>query len=129
MRLQGSNAEGKPWAVAIEKPITDSREVQSILPLSNTGLATSGDYRNYFEHDGLRYSHTIDPRSGKPISHQLASVTVFAESAADADGLATAMLVLGPVEGPALARRLGAEALFLVRTPTGFDAIETTATN
>lgn len=129
MRVQGSNAQGKPWAVAIEKPITDSREVQSILPLSNTGLATSGDYRNYFEHDGLRYSHTIDPRSGKPISHQLASVTVFAESAADADGLATAMLVLGPVEGPALARRLGAEALFLVRTPTGFDAIETTAPN
>ena len=129
MRVYGSNAEGKPWAVAIEKPISDGREVQSILRLSDTGLATSGDYRNYFEHEGLRYSHTIDPRTGKPIAHQLASVTVFDDSAADADGLATALLVLGPMEGPALARRLGIEALFLLRTPNGFDTIRTAATN
>jgi thiamine biosynthesis lipoprotein len=129
MRVQGSNAEGKPWAVAIEKPITDGREVQSILRLSNTGLATSGDYRNYFQHDGQRYSHTIDPRNGKPISHQLASVTVFDDSAADADGLATALLVLGPEQGPALAGRLGIDALFILRTPTGFDAVRTTTTN
>ena len=129
LRVQGLNAEGKEWAIAIEKPITDGREVQSILRMTNTGLATSGDYRNYFAHDGLRYSHTIDPRNGKPITHKLASVTVFDESAADADGLATALLVLGPVDGPALAETLGINAFFLLRTPDGFETIRTAGAN
>lgn len=129
LRVQGLNAEGKKWAIAIEKPITDGREVQSILRMTNTGLATSGDYRNYFEHDGLRYSHTIDPRSGRPITHNLASVTVFDESAADADGLATALLVLGPVDGPALAEKLGINAFFMLRTADGFETIRTAGAN
>ncbi len=129
LRVQGLNAEGKEWAIAIEKPITDGREVQSIIRMTNTGLATSGDYRNYFEHDGLRYSHTIDPRNGRPITHKLASVTVFDESAADADGLATALLVLGPVDGPALAETLGINAFFLLRTPDGFETIRTAGAN
>ena len=127
LRVQGSNANGKPWAVAIEKPVRDRREVHSVLNISDTGLATSGDYRNYFEHAGLTYSHTIDPRSGRPITHQLASVTVLHESAATADGLATALLVLGPEEGPALAAELGIEAIFLVRTPDGLKTTSTTS--
>lgn len=129
IRVQGLNAERKEWAIAIEKPITVGREVQSILRMTNTGLATSGDYRNYFEHDGLRYSHTIDPRNGRPITHKLASVTVFDASAADADGLATALLVLGPADGPALAEKLGIDALFLLRTPDGFETVRTDGTN
>ena len=129
LRVQGLNAESKEWAIAIEKPIAGDREVQSILRLTNTGLATSGDYRNYFEHDGLRYSHTIDPRNGKPITHELASVTVIDEFAADADGLATALLVLGPVDGPALAKKLGINAFFLLRTPDGFATIRTEGAN
>ncbi len=129
LRVQGMNGERKEWAIAIEKPITNGREVQSILRMTNTGLATSGDYRNYFEHDGLRYSHTIDPRNGKPITHTLASVTVFDESAADADGLATALLVLGPADGPALAEKLGINALFLLRDAGGFETIRTEGAN
>ena len=129
LRMQGLNAQRKEWAVAIEKPITDGREVQSILRMSDTGLATSGDYRNFFEHDGLRYSHTIDPRSGRPVTHGLASVTVFEASAANADGLATALLVLGPEDGIALAEELGLDALFLLRTQRGFESIRTEAVN
>ncbi|RME35803.1 MAG: FAD:protein FMN transferase, partial [Gammaproteobacteria bacterium] len=77
--------------------------------------ATSGDYRNYFEIGGVRYSHEIDPRTGWPVSHELAQVTVLAPDCMHADAWATALLVLGPQEGPALARRLGLKALFLVR--------------
>jgi thiamine biosynthesis lipoprotein len=123
LRVQGHNARGQAWAVAIEKPSPDGREIQSVLRISNTGLATSGDYRNYFEHAGLRYSHTIDPRSGRPVTHQLASVTVMHASAAKADGLATALLVLGSEDGLALATELGVEAIFLVRTAHGLETI------
>jgi len=123
IRVQGINSSGKDWAVAVEKPMPNGREVQTVLNISNTGLATSGDYRNYFEHDGLRYSHTIDPRNGRPVTHKLASVTVIHKSAAKADGLATALLVLGPKDGPNLARELGVEAVFLLRTPQGIEAL------
>lgn len=123
VRVQGLNSSGKEWAVAVEKPMPNGREVQTVLNISNTGLATSGDYRNYFEHDGSRYSHTIDPRTGRPVAHKLASVTVIHKSAARADGLATALLVLGPKDGPDLARKLGVEAIFLLRTPQGIEAL------
>lgn len=129
LRVQGHNATGKHWAVAIEKPTPNGRDVQSILHLSDTGLATSGDYRNYFEYDGQRYSHTIDPRTGRPVTHQLASVTVIHKSAATADGLATALLVLGPDDGQALAAELGIQAIFLLRTAQGLEAISSPAVN
>lgn len=129
LRVQGRNSSGQEWAVAIEKPMPDGREIHTILNISNTGLATSGDYRNYFEHDGLRYSHTIDPRTGRPVAHKLASVTVLHKSAAKADGLATALLVLGPKDGPNLAREIGVEAIFLVRTPQGIKTLASRAAN
>ena len=87
MRLSGTNPEGNPWRVAIELPSL-MPQVQQVVAVNNSAVATSGDYRNYFEKDGVRYSHTIDPRNGKPITHSLASVTVMADRCADAQDVA-----------------------------------------
>ncbi|MGB1310216.1 MAG: FAD:protein FMN transferase [Leucothrix sp.] len=95
IRANGIKPNQSLWRIAIEKPTTKERSIQQGLLLDNTGVATSGDYRNYFERNGKRYSHTINPETGKPITHQLASITVLHKSAMMADGLATAMMVLG----------------------------------
>ncbi|MFC6440936.1 FAD:protein FMN transferase [Bowmanella sp. JS7-9] len=95
MRLAGRKADGSEWRVAVEKPVTAERAVQEIISVGDNGIATSGDYRNYFEEDGLRYSHLIDPTTGKPIQHNLVSVTVVHPSCMTADGLATALMVMG----------------------------------
>jgi thiamine biosynthesis lipoprotein len=84
-------------------------------------MATSGDYRNFFEQGGKLYSHTIDPTTGRPVTHNLASVTVLAPRTEKADALATALLVLGPKAGPALAESLRIPALFIQRTPEGYE--------
>lgn len=115
-KLKGHNERGEPWAVAIEQPESGARSAAATLKLTGVGLSTSGDYRNFFELDGQRYSHEIDPRSGRPIRHYLASVTVIAGSAMQADGLATALLVLGPEAGYALAEREKLAALFVQRS-------------
>ena len=104
-------------------PGTD--DIERVLPLGDTGLATSGDYRRYFEYEGVRYSHEIDPATGAPIRHALASVTVLHASCMYADAYATGLLVLGPTRGPALARKLGLSVLFLVREGDGLAAIRT----
>ncbi|MGB5511636.1 MAG: FAD:protein FMN transferase, partial [Woeseiaceae bacterium] len=121
LTVRGFNAERKNWAIAIETPSTLMRRPHSVLRLTNTSVATSGDYRNYFEHNGVRYSHTIDARTGRPVSHRLAAVTVVDKSAAWADAMATALLVLGPEAGPALAENLGVAGFFLVRESGGFE--------
>ena len=72
MRLRGENANGEKWAIGIEMPVTDQRRPHTIVHLTDTAMATSGDYRNFFEKDGQRYSHTIDTRTGKPVTHTLA---------------------------------------------------------
>lgn len=120
-RARGEN-QGGPWRVGVERPDgpVDDRAVQEVVPLRDAALATSGDYRNYREQDGRRISHTIDPRTGRPIAHTLASVTVVAAGAGLADAWATALNVLGPDEGRALAEREGLAALFLVREAGGF---------
>ena len=115
LRVKGLNANGEPWSVAIERPSRDGRRVQTMLRLTDAAVATSGDYRNYFEHDGVRYSHTIDPRTGRPVKHEIASVTVIAKRAAQADAVATAMLVMGPQRGLAFAEREHIAAYFLLR--------------
>jgi len=125
LRVRGHNAEGLKWAVAIETPSTAKRVPHSVLRVTNTGVATSGDYRNFFDHDGRHYSHTIDARTGRPISHALAAVTVLNESAAYADAMATALLVLGPTEGPERAKELGVAAYFLIRDNTGIMEVST----
>ena len=127
LRALGNNPEGKHWRIAIETPGARQGAFQQILAATNVGVATSGDYRNYFEKDGRRYSHTIDPRSGRPIEHRLASVTVLAESAMQADGLATALMVMGPDKGQQLAEREGIAALFIIRHADGFKERHTSA--
>lgn len=125
LRASGHNARGQKWAIAIEAPLTSRRVPQAVIHVTDTGVATSGDYRNYFEHDGHRYSHTIDSRTGKPVAHNLAAVTVLNPSTAYADAMATALLVLGPEAGPALARKIDIAGYFLVREPSGIREITT----
>lgn len=126
MRMRGHNADDLGWAVAIEAPAVSQRAAQTILRITDRGVATSGGYRNFFEHEGKRYSHTIDARSGRPVSHSLAAVTVIDSSAAFADGMATALLVLGPEAGPALAEKLGIAGYFLVHGQAGTEEFTTT---
>lgn len=128
VRSRGNNPQGEGWKIGIEQPDADgARVVQAILRVHAAGVATSGDYRNYWEKHGVRYSHTIDPRTGRPIVHTLASVTVVHETAALADAWATALSVLGPDEGLALATELELAAYFLVRTRGGFETRTTPA--
>lgn len=121
LALAGLNSAGEPWRIAIETPTLLQGDVQKIVAVTDCGMATSGDYRNYFEKDGRRYSHTIDPRTGKPITHRLASVTVIAETSALADALATGFDVLGAERALIVANELGVPVFLLVR---GEDAFE-----
>jgi len=120
IKTRGINSNNKFWHIGIEKPLHDQRSVQTVITLNNTAMATSGDYRNYFEENGIRYSHTIDPSTGKPITHKLASVTVLHPSAMTADAMATALLVLGPERGFDLALKENLAALFIVRDKDNF---------
>jgi thiamine biosynthesis lipoprotein len=125
-RVRGHNAEERPWRVGIEKPDAGRGQAQEILRLTDMSVATSGDYRNYYARDGVRISHTIDPRTGRPISHGLASVTVLHAACMTADAWATALNVLGPVEGLALAEAKALPAMFIVRQQGGGFEVETT---
>lgn len=120
LKAVGHRPDGAPWRIAIEVPRDDRQVAQKIIPLDGLGVSTSGDYRNYFEKDGRRYSHTLDPATGAPIRHNLAAVTVVDESALRADGLSTLLLVLGPEEGRAYAERHGIAAFFVSREGQGF---------
>lgn len=119
MLASGLAAHGGPWRLGIERPDSSGGVVQDLVLAQDRALATSGDYRNYYERDGVRLSHTIDPRTGRPIAHALASVSVLHSTAALADGWATALNVLGPDDGLALANSHNLPALFLVRSPGG----------
>ena len=125
LRVSGHNAEQRKFAIAVEKPLQNNKMDYSVMRLSNVAIATSGDYRNFYEHDGQRYSHTIDPRTGHPVTHDLTGVTVITASTAYADAMATALLVLGPEDGHALAEQLDLASYFLVRTENGIEEIST----
>jgi FAD:protein FMN transferase len=118
VRTRGRNARGAPWLVAIEQPVAGPRRPRYVLPLSGLAVATSGDYRNFFERDGRRYSHEIDPASGHPIDQRLASVSVVAPTGAWADALGK-LIVLGPERGYACALEQDVAALFIVRQVDG----------
>lgn len=126
IRAKGVSARGDAWRVAVEKPLLEQRSVDRVVNLTNIAVATSGDYRNFFIENGVRYSHTIDPRTGRPISHALASVTVLHESAALADAWATALMVLGEKSGYELAQKLELPAYFLVSDGEAYSSLETT---
>ncbi len=120
---RGRRNDGRVWRVAIERPTEGIGTVHRVLELQDRAMATSGDYRNYYEIDGRRFSHTLDPRSGRPITHSLASVSVIHESATWADAWATALNVLGPEAGYALADAEGLAAYFIVgQGPEGFES-------
>lgn len=127
LRGRGHNRDGRPWRIGIERPASGERSVQAVIAIDNIAVATSGDYRNYFEQDGRRYSHTIDPRTGRPVDHALASVTVISPQTLHADGMATGLMVLGPDAGYTLAEREGLAAYFIVRTADGFSERQTAA--
>jgi len=126
LRLKGHNAEQQKFKVAIEKPMLNSEMSYTIMQLSDVSVATSGDYRNFFDEDGQRYSHSIDPRTGYPVNHDLTGVTVISRNTAFADAMATALMVLGPEDGHALAEKLRVAAYFLVRNESGIEEISTT---
>ena len=120
IKAAGVKPDGSAWRIAIEAPRDDQQVAQKVIALDGLGVSTSGDYRNYFEKEGRRYSHTLDPKTGAPITHRLASVTVIDPSAQRADGLSTLLMVLGPERGLAFADQHGIAAFFVVRQANGF---------
>ncbi len=127
VRARGLRADAADWRIAVETPMAGTRLIQSVVRLRDAAIATSGDYRNFFEHDGVRYSHTIDPRTGWPIAHDLGAASVIDESAIDADAWATALLVLGSERGLETAHREGLAANLIIRTDQGVEEIRTPA--
>lgn len=115
VRGRGAGTRGGPWRVALERPVTQGdSSLDRVIHLVDSSLATSGDYRNYFEKDGKRFSHTIDPHTGRPITHNLASVTVMDTSCMTADGLATGLNVLGAQEGMRQAEKFDLACIMIV---------------
>jgi thiamine biosynthesis lipoprotein len=119
MRVAGLSPRGDQWRIGVENP--DLLGGDSVpIRLGNIGVATSGDYRNYFEQDGVRYSHTIDPQTGRPITHNLASVTVLDPSCAFADAMATAFSVMGGDKTLKLAEQLKIPVYLIEKSADGF---------
>jgi thiamine biosynthesis lipoprotein len=120
VRARGHNPNGDPWRIGVESPVAGTREVYKVLALDGLAVATSGDYRNYFEKDGVRYCHILDPKSGRPVTHKLASVSVLGPSCTRADALATALVVMGPERGYNLAEQEKLAVLFIIKSDAGF---------
>jgi thiamine biosynthesis lipoprotein len=120
LKAAGKKLDGSPWRIALEEPRDDRQVAERIINVDGYGLSTSGDYRNYFEQGGRRFSHTFDARTGAPVSHTLASVTVINPSALMADGLSTLLLILGPERGWDYAEKHDIGAFFVIRADTGF---------
>jgi len=112
---RGTKSNDRPWRVGIESPLYDQRQLHMAIELNRHAMATSGDYRNYFEHEGKHYSHTIDPRTGRPVDHTLASVTVVTDNCMTADALATAIMVMGPNKGFQLAKEQNLAVFLMMR--------------
>lgn len=127
VRVNGRKPGGGAWRLAIEEPSEQARQVNKIVAMDQQAMATSGDYRNYYESDGQRYSHTIDPSTGRPVTNKLASVTVITEDSMTADALATAFTVMGYERAASLAARENIAAYFIVRGDDGFDVHQTPA--
>jgi thiamine biosynthesis lipoprotein len=122
LRGHGVKPDGMPWWVALETPPGGGAAGhETLVALHGLSVATSGDYRRYFDSEGRRYAHTLDPRTGYPASHALASVTVLHPQCMLADALSTALTVLGPEAGMVFARRHALAARFLIRRRGGFD--------
>ncbi|MFC5544283.1 FAD:protein FMN transferase [Marinobacter koreensis] len=127
VRVRGKKPGGETWRLAIEQPVTEGRQVNRVVALTDQAMATSGDYRNYYESDGKRFSHTINPETGRPITHHLASVSVITDDCMTADALATGFNVMGWQRASELATRENIPAYFIVRTDKGFETHQTPA--
>lgn len=127
MRVSGTKWNDRQWSIAIEKPLTQERAIQKLISIGNNAIATSGDYRNYYEEDGVRYSHLIDPIVGKPIQHNTVSVAVVHPSSMVADGLATAFNVMAFEKAFAVAQENDISALFIIEENGQFNEIMTSA--
>ena len=128
VRTLGTKPGELPWRIGLENPDSERREASKVLDLSsNESVASSGDYRNFFEVDGERFSHTISPQTGRPVQHDMATVTIMADSCRNADALATAILVLGPKEGYDWAVTQKVAAYLVRRTDNGPEIITTPA--
>jgi thiamine biosynthesis lipoprotein len=112
---RGLNASDKPWRVAIQKPTDTQNAVQAVVDINGHGISTSGSYRNYYELDGKRLSHVIDPQTGRPIEHNLVSVTVIAPTALEADTWDTGLMVLGPEKAKEVVRQEGLAVYMITR--------------
>lgn len=123
----GTKPGGEVWRIGLERPSPQGRALQLVLGLRDEAVATSGDYRNFFEQDGIRYSHTIDPTSARPVTHGLATVTVGANSCMEADALATAILVMGPKIGYDWAEEESIAAYLVEHSEGGFSEKMTSA--
>ena len=120
VKCKGVGHHGDPWRIGIETPKFERGEIQEILALDNISVATSGDYRNFIEYEGKYYSHTIDPTTGYPVTHNLKSITVAHPSAAHADAWATALLVLGPELALQIADQQQLPILMITREQSGY---------
>ena len=118
---KGLNKDNEIWQIGIENPDNNSDTIKRIIQLKDMAMATSGNYMNYFEKDGVRYSHTINPVTGKPIKHKLASVTVLDNSAMNADALATAFMVLGSEKALSLANNLEIAVYLIIKDGKSFE--------
>jgi len=125
LKAAGMRNNERPWRVGIEVPTDQKQVAQHVMPVINQAMLGSGDYRNYFEEKGVRYSHTIDPTTGRPIHHRLAAVHVIMDNATEADAWATALLVLGEQQGVELANNKGIAAIFVYRNNGEFDSLMT----
>jgi len=115
LKALGRKPDGSPWRIALEEPRDDRQVAERVIEVNGYGVSTSGDYRKYFEQGGKRYSHTFDARTGAPVLHNLASVTVIHPSAMMADGLSTLLLILGPEEAWDYAQKQGIGVFFVLR--------------
>ncbi|MEE9413617.1 MAG: FAD:protein FMN transferase [Methylococcales bacterium] len=127
LRAQGNNLANVAWKVGVEVPDHQLRQVYQAIQLVNEGIATSGDYRNYYELDGQQFAHTIDPVTARPVKHTLASVTVITNNSMQADGWATALMVLGVEKGLAVAEQQQLAVLFISRSSGSLTDRATTA--
>jgi thiamine biosynthesis lipoprotein len=115
VRTKGGKLDGQPWRIGLEQPPTHRRAVPPVMTVRDGCLATSGDYRNFFEWGGTTYSHAIDPRTGWPVRHDLAAVSVMGPSVTVADAMATGLMILSPKEAWQLAQRSGLEVQLVIR--------------
>jgi thiamine biosynthesis lipoprotein len=119
VRAKGRNGKGQPWTIAIEQPAPGQRAVERLVRLGDQCISTSGDYRNFFEQNGQRYSHIINPRTGRPVLQTVASVTMISDRSMSADATATALMAAGPEFGFRLATEHHLAAFFILIGPNG----------